>query len=139
MRERLEQHRSDPACAGCHQYIDPPGYLFENYDSVGRYREEAEGHPIDATGDLDGMPLNHARDLAAKLSTDPRVTACLVRQTYRHAVGRLESENEQATVLAALVTALEGARYDFAEFLVHLVLSEGFRTVGPVTQAEETP
>ena len=69
LRERLEQHRSDPACAGCHQYIDPPGYLFENYDSVGRYREEAEGHPIDATGDLDGMPLNHARDLAAKLST----------------------------------------------------------------------
>ena len=35
LRERLEEHRNNPSCYGCHAYLDPPGYLFENFDSVG--------------------------------------------------------------------------------------------------------
>ena len=64
LRERLELHRTNPVCAGCHAFIDPPGFLFENYDAVGRYRIEAHGYPVNATGNLDGTSLNDAVDLA---------------------------------------------------------------------------
>ena len=53
MRERMAQHRANPACAGCHQLMDPVGFAFENYDAVGRWRITEEGTPIDAVG---GMP-----------------------------------------------------------------------------------
>ena len=42
---------------GCHRFIDPPGYLFELFDSVGRYRESVDGIALDASGDLDGVPM----------------------------------------------------------------------------------
>ena len=67
LRERLEAHREDPECAACHSFIDPPGFLFENYDGLGKYRTDANGHPVDATGELDGVPLNNAVELAAHL------------------------------------------------------------------------
>ena len=50
LRERLEQHRQDPVCAGCHNRIDPLGFALENYDVLGRWRTEDSGKPIDAKG-----------------------------------------------------------------------------------------
>jgi hypothetical protein len=52
LRERLEQHRSDPACASCHASLDPLGFGLENFDVLGRWRDDVEGVPIDATGQL---------------------------------------------------------------------------------------
>ncbi len=54
MRDRLQQHRADAACAGCHQQMDPVGFSLENFDAVGRWRETESGQPIDASGGLDG-------------------------------------------------------------------------------------
>ena len=50
LRERLEAHRENPNCAGCHQRMDPLGFAFENYDVLGRWRENESGAPIDASG-----------------------------------------------------------------------------------------
>jgi hypothetical protein len=52
LRERLAQHRSDPACANCHSRIDPLGFALENFDVLGRWRTEDAGKPIDAKGEL---------------------------------------------------------------------------------------
>ena len=52
MRERMAQHRADPACAGCHALMDPVGFSMENYDAVGRWRTDESGQPIDAAGGL---------------------------------------------------------------------------------------
>jgi hypothetical protein len=128
LRERLELHRTNPVCAACHAFIDPPGFLFEHYDSIGVYREEAEGHPVNASGDLDGQPLDDARDLAAVLRDDPRVAECMVKQLYRHANGRIEDPGEEAA-LQELTARFESVGYRFRELLVELVLSEGFRTL----------
>lgn len=49
MRERLQQHRADPSCASCHNMMDPIGFALENFDAVGKFRDEAEGKPVDAT------------------------------------------------------------------------------------------
>jgi hypothetical protein len=54
VRERLAEHRSNPACAGCHALIDPPGFALENYDAIGRWRTLEEGAPVDAAGGLPG-------------------------------------------------------------------------------------
>jgi hypothetical protein len=55
LRQRMERHRSNPACFGCHQTIDPIGFGLENFDVVGRWRElDENGGPVDAKGELPG-------------------------------------------------------------------------------------
>jgi len=127
VREQLEQHRENPACAGCHAFIDPPGLLFENFDSAGVYRTEELGMPIDASGDLDGTPLQNARELADVLADDDRVGQCMVRQLFRHAQGRLDTQDE-APVLTDLAARFAEVDYRFDDFLVELVVHPGFRT-----------
>ena len=129
LRERLEQHRSDPFCASCHKFMDPPGFLFENFDSVGAYRTaERNGYPLDTSGDLDGIPLADARDLAEVLRTDERVPRCIIKQLYRHANARLDEAGE-AEALVNLEGAFADAGYRFRDLLVELVLSDGFRMI----------
>lgn len=128
LRERLEQHRVNPVCAGCHAYIDPPGFLFEHYDSMGRYRDAVDGYPINAKGDLDGQPLNNALDLAKVLSRDERVGTCLTRQLYRYALGRLDVRGD-APALYDLHEAFAAGGFEFRALLTALVVSPAFRTV----------
>jgi hypothetical protein len=52
LRQRLEKHRADAACAGCHSRMDPLGFGLENFDPIGRWRADFSGHPIDAVGTL---------------------------------------------------------------------------------------
>lgn len=129
LRERLEEHRKNPACAGCHAVIDPPGFLFEHFDPVGAYREtEPNGAAIDASGHLDGTPLEDARGLADLLATDDRIGPCIVTQLYRHAHARLDDEAE-APAFADLDEAFADSGYRFRELLVALVSHESFRLV----------
>ena len=55
-RARLERHRADPACAGCHGRLDPLGFGLESFDAVGALRATDEGRPVDASGVLPGGP-----------------------------------------------------------------------------------
>ena len=61
LKERIEDHRDHAACLSCHQKIDPWGIAFENYDAMGRWRDQIDGTPVDATSvlpnkaSLDGM------------------------------------------------------------------------------------
>ena len=48
LRERMEQHRSNPVCASCHATMDPLGFALENFDAVGRWRMDDDGAPIDS-------------------------------------------------------------------------------------------
>lgn len=52
LRRQLEEHRSNAACAGCHAFLDPMGLAFENYDAIGRWRDQEKNIPIDASGTL---------------------------------------------------------------------------------------
>ena len=49
LKERMEDHRSDPACFSCHAKIDPWGIAFENFDALGRWRDKIDGQPVDAS------------------------------------------------------------------------------------------
>ncbi len=54
LREQLKIHRDNPACASCHDTLDPLGFGFENFDAIGRWRERSEGRPVEAGGTLPG-------------------------------------------------------------------------------------
>src|SRR5439155_7236691 len=62
VRERLEQHRQNPACASCHVRMDPLGFALDNFDAIGRWRTKSDGIPIDSSSVLldgtkiDGVP-----------------------------------------------------------------------------------
>lgn len=132
VRERLEEHRKNPKCSGCHAVIDPPGFLFEHFDSMGAYRDKLPGDlPVDATGDLDGEPLDGARDLSDLLSTSKEVGRCMVTQLYRHALAHVESTGEEPAI-AELDSAFSASGYDFRELLMNLVTHPSFRTVSSV-------
>lgn len=63
LRQRLEQHRTNPTCASCHDRMDPPGLAFENFDGVGAWRDQDDGKPIDTSGKLtDGQEFGNVED-----------------------------------------------------------------------------
>jgi uncharacterized protein DUF1592/uncharacterized protein DUF1588/uncharacterized protein DUF1595/uncharacterized protein DUF1585 len=133
LREKLEQHRKNPACASCHSFIDPPGFLFEHFDSAGAFRTTDSGYPIDASGELDGVKLAGARDLAKLLEGDERVGHCIVQQLYRHANGRLDAAGE-AAALDQIDARFADGGYRFRELLVALVTHPSFRFLAQEAQ-----
>ena len=68
VRERMEEHRTNPVCASCHQVIDPLGLSLENFDVTGAWRIKDNGVPVDSTGDLyDGTKMTGLTGLAQAL------------------------------------------------------------------------
>jgi hypothetical protein len=90
VRARVEQHRSNPVCAGCHSVMDPLGFALENYDAIGRYRTRDEGEPIDSSGSTpDGVKfdgLHGLRSVMEKRQVEFVATAAEKLLTY--ATGR---------------------------------------------------
>ncbi len=63
MRQRMEEHRSNPACASCHKMMDPIGFALENFDGIGKWRTKEAGQKLDASGQLvDGSKDRRRRE-----------------------------------------------------------------------------
>jgi Protein of unknown function (DUF1588)/Protein of unknown function (DUF1592)/Protein of unknown function (DUF1595)/Protein of unknown function (DUF1585)/Protein of unknown function (DUF1587) len=130
-RQRFEQHRTDPSCAGCHQMMDPIGIGFENYDAVGRYRTTENNLPVDASGEVvsggeTSGTFTGAVELAKRLSTSPEVRACVQKQWFRFSLGRFEGP-EDACTLASLNADFAASDFDVKKLLLSLVTSDAFR------------
>lgn len=126
MRERLERHRSDAVCAGCHSRMDPIGLTFENFDALGAYRADDDGHALDVSGDLDGTMFDGPEALAQLLHDDPEVATCMVRQLYRYATAHVEGSGEEI-VIRDLAAGLPATGYRVDTLLQAIVASDGFR------------
>jgi Protein of unknown function (DUF1592)/Protein of unknown function (DUF1588)/Protein of unknown function (DUF1595)/Protein of unknown function (DUF1585) len=139
VRERLEQHMTDPSCAGCHQMLDGIGFGLENFDAVGRYRTTENGETIDAQSEipvelpgLDGFvggPFAGAAEAGAILAAQPAVRECLVRNLFRGALGHIEVEGEEVIIEQVATTFVE-EDLTLKELLVEVAASDGFRIVG---------
>lgn len=130
LRERLELHGADPACAACHAQIDPIGFLFEGYDAMGGTRtHDAAGNPIDATGRVTDSDLDGALDggvaLAWALAGSEQVQRCYARQWFRYAFGRLDGDDD-AAVVDALERRFVAERGHVPTLLAELVGSDAF-------------
>jgi mono/diheme cytochrome c family protein len=90
LRERMEQHRSDPVCAGCHKVMDPIGFALENFDAVGHWRDTDDGTRIDASGTLyNGARVDGPAALQKMLAGTPDVFAgVLTEKLLTYALGR---------------------------------------------------
>jgi len=130
LRQRLEEHRSNPTCAGCHALMDPIGFGFEHFDSLGQYRTTDHGLPVDASGEIDGMRFRNAAELATLLRRHPRVGVCLSRQVYRHATSHLDTDGEAAS-LRDVGDTFARAGYRFRTLLEAIAVSDGFRYASP--------
>jgi hypothetical protein len=135
VRERLDRHRTDPECNGCHVMLDPIGFGLERYDLVGAYRDvDDQGNPLTGEGELAGFePAAFVGpfELAAALRESPQVSSCLTVQFLRFASGRTETTDD-ACALEQLREGLEGASGNLPEAIVAFVRSDAFLTMGEI-------
>lgn len=135
-RERFAQHSTDPACSGCHHLMDPIGFGFEHYDGIGKWRDQDQGLPVDAGGEVIGSQdvngtFDGAVELAKRLGQSEEVRSCVVKQWFRYGQGRPVTA-EDACTMAALQTTFAAANYDIRELLVALTQTDAFRYRKPV-------
>ena len=128
VRERLEMHRANPTCAACHAIMDPMGLALENFDLVGRWREQEDGHPIDATAELsDGTQLSGPADLRrALLARSDAFVASLTRRLLTYALGR-ELEYYDEPVVRSVVRAAAADGTSLPALVQAIVASDAFR------------
>jgi hypothetical protein len=91
LREQLEKHREDPACASCHALMDPIGFGLENFDATGAWRDQENGKDIDAAGELaDGRKIHGVDDLRRALVEDhrPEFYRSVATKLLTYALGR---------------------------------------------------
>lgn len=91
LRQRFEAHRANPSCASCHAFLDPMGFAFENYDAIGRWRDQDNGQSVDARGQLlTGQTFDGAQELRKVLVMERKdeFTRCLVENLLTYALGR---------------------------------------------------
>ncbi|GAB5405312.1 MAG: DUF1592 domain-containing protein [Aureliella sp.] len=132
MRQQLEQHRADPACAGCHKLMDPLGFALENFDAVGLYRTEENGLRIDASGLLpDGTQVVGAEQLRDLLATKHKqeFVRCLTEKMLTYALGRGLEYYDKCAV-DKMMDALERDNHKFSTLLFEIVSSDPFQKKG---------
>jgi cytochrome c553 len=122
MRQQLEKHRTHAACAACHARMDPLGFGLENYDAIGRWREE------DASGELPGgVRFSTPAEMKQILKADPDVFArALTEKMLTYALGRGVELRDRAAV-RTIVERLRANGYRMQELIQGIVESEPFR------------
>src|SRR3989454_4559060 len=90
LRQLMEKHRKNPACAGCHAAIDPLGFALENFDAIGQWRTHDAGTPVDSSGVLpDGTKLEGVSGLRNVLLSRPEEFASVFAEKMLiYALGR---------------------------------------------------
>ncbi len=99
LRQRLEQHRADPACSSCHQMMDPVGFSLENFDLVGRWRTMDNGSPLNTVSEMvDGTYVDGPATLRAALLARPTAFQnAITERLLTYSLGReLEAYDEPA-------------------------------------------
>lgn len=152
VREQLEKHRHNTACAGCHAKMDPYGFALESFDVVGEYRDQyrivggtgnhaerkkVNGHPIDyhfelpvdCSGQLpDGRAFRNVNDLRNFLSEDPRRLArAFTKQLLTYATGA-EFRFADRVVVDNILNEAKASQYGLRSLINAVVQSSAFRS-----------
>jgi len=132
MRQRLQRHQADPACASCHKLMDPLGFALENFDWLGRWRDTDGGQPIDASGQLpSGEKFNGPIELRqALLAKQDDILRHLTGKVLGYALGRSLEDSDHCTI-EHLRERLEKDNYRARTLIREVVLSTPFRQRQP--------
>ncbi|MEY4641186.1 MAG: hypothetical protein RLZZ227_1180, partial [Pseudomonadota bacterium] len=130
VRERLEKHRADPSCNGCHGVIDPLGFSLENFDAVGRWQEidRMARTPIDASGIMaDGTVVGGPVPLRNAIMARPeQFVQTFTEKLMTFGLGR-GLEYYDMPAVRAIVRAAAQDNYTFSSLVLQIVNSEQFR------------
>jgi Protein of unknown function (DUF1592)/Protein of unknown function (DUF1588)/Protein of unknown function (DUF1585)/Protein of unknown function (DUF1595) len=128
VRERMEEHRSNPACAGCHKIMDPIGLALENFDGVGQWRSADSGVKIDASGQLvDGTPIDGPASLRKALLDRPEAfVGAMTEKLLMYGVGR-ETKYYDMPVVRSIMRDAVRDRYRLSDLVLGVVRSAPFQ------------
>jgi hypothetical protein len=128
LKQRLEQHRANPACASCHDRLDPIGFGLENYDAIGAWRTKEGENPIDSTGTLPGgHQINGPGDLKKYLTQRPDVFCrCVAEKMLTYALGRGLEPYDRCAV-DDVMTALRRNNYRFSTLVTAIAHTDAFQ------------
>lgn len=150
-RERFAKHSSIACATGCHGLFDPWGFSLENFDSLGRYRTEEKGKPVDVTGLPQGpngviggttpkgniLPFKNGIEMVNALAASDEVSWCTARHWSRFLLGRMEGDADAGAVSNAYLAAgyepdlLTPRPFSIKDFLTAIVGTKAFRFRAP--------
>jgi hypothetical protein len=127
VRERMEEHRKNPACTSCHRVIDPLGLALENFDATGKWRVTDAGSPINASGQVyDGTAIAGPADLRASvLRHQDAFLLSFTESLMTYALGRRLEPHDMPAVRRILRDAAT-KDYRMSAFLNGIVASPAF-------------
>jgi mono/diheme cytochrome c family protein len=128
LRERLEQHRGNPVCAGCHRLMDPIGFALENFDGVGHWRTTEDGARIDPSGTLfTGAKLDGVVALRQALANQPEVfVGVMTEKMLTYAMGR-GLEHYDMPAVRKIVQEARSKDYRFSSIVLGIAKSVPFQ------------
>jgi hypothetical protein len=138
LRERMELHRKNPACASCHQRMDPLGFSLENFDAVGKWRVEADAVPVDASAAMpDGKKFTGVDGLRSYLTDNKEeFVRTLSGKLLAYAIGRGIEYYDQPAIRKIAREAAAG-NYRWSSVILGVVTSTPFS--GAAGQSTERP
>jgi hypothetical protein len=130
-RERVESVTAQTPCDGCHAFINPFGFMLENYDAIGRYRTREEGGAIDpkiSVGFLDEGPLETSSPVEAlrAFTRSYRFQQCFVRQLFRFYSGREETTGDDPLLRQMFFDFANDEKQDIVQVLHTLANAPAF-------------
>lgn len=139
VRERLEQHRANPACTSCHRMMDPIGLALDNFDVVGAWRIKDHGMPVDAASALyDGSPLSGPEDLRRALLKRPAALIhTFTENLATYALGR-RLDHADMPMVRSIIRQAEAADHRISAFVLAIVKSPAFRLKGADVSGDPT-
>ena len=128
MRERMEEHRSNPSCASCHKIMDPIGFALENFDLTGKWRDVDEKTAVDASGVLvDGTRLNGPATLRqALVSRSDAFLTTATEKLLTYGLGRAVNYYDMPVVRSVIRDAARND-YRFSSIVLGIVKSSPFQ------------
>jgi hypothetical protein len=128
VRERLQEHRANPACASCHDIMDPLGFSLENFDAVGAFRVKDAGADIDASETLtDGTEVSGPSGLRAYLLRSKTLySRNFTKHLLTYALGRVLQHYDMPAV-RAIAREAEADDYRFSSIVLGIVRSPAFQ------------
>ncbi len=128
MRQRMEEHRANPACASCHKMMDPIGFALENFDATGKWRLKDAGQAVDASGVLvDGSKLNGVASLReALMRNSPQFARTFTEKLLTYALGR-GVESSDMPYVRSIVRESAKSDYKFSAVILEIVKSMPFQ------------
>lgn len=128
LREAMVQHRANPACASCHARMDPIGFAMENFDAVGRWRDQDAGKPIDVSSKLpDGAMVDGIQGVRDLILRDPeRFVGAVAQKLLMYGVGR-NVQYFDAPAVRKIVREAAASDYTFSSLVLGVAKSDPFQ------------